>query len=87
MTRYEVERAPGQPRSPKDLFEGSGWRVVAVTGDKRRPMLTRFHERQHAVDEALRLTERDAALCGIRLVRSGRTFAEVKADRAKRGVK
>lgn len=62
MTRYEVEPAPGQPRNRTLQWEGTGWRVVAVTDGKRRPFLTRFQKEAHAREEALRLTERDKLL-------------------------
>jgi len=62
LTRYVVEPAPGQPRDPKLGWSGAGWRVVAVTGERRCPFLTRFRKREHAMDEARRLTDRDAAL-------------------------
>lgn len=61
-TTYEVEAAPGQPRDAKFGWSGSGFRVIAITGERRHPMLTRFRKREHAVEEAVRLQIRDAAL-------------------------
>jgi len=62
MTRYDVEPCPGQPRDARLGWEGSGWRVVAITGDVRRPMLVRYRRKAHARAEARRLQERDALL-------------------------
>lgn len=54
MTKYEVERVPG---------DGSGgFRVVAVNGENRRPFLTKFPKFEDCVDEMKRLMERDAAI-------------------------
>lgn len=69
---YAIDRVPG------------GYWVVRLKGETRRK-LAFCRVKQEALQEMNRLEDRDAVVTGeIRLVRLGRTWQDVKSERAKR---